>query len=132
MQETLFRHVVDGKAGVSGLMRLGEFRRLCAGADGAAKEELRPPVAVEYIGRNSRAVLEGMQAAAEAARRYHRPTASQTFSHCAVVDTSSDRRAGEHGGLEETLGQAAEGYTTFAQLKRVLSLHQTGARCRHS
>ena len=131
MQETLFRHVVDGKAGVSGLMRLGEFRRLCAGADGAAKEELRPPVAVEYIGRNSRAVLEGMQAAAEAARRYHRPNASQP-PLCVVGDTSSDRRAGEHGGLEETLGQAAEGYTTFAQLKRVLSRHQTGARFRHS
>jgi hypothetical protein len=115
----LFFLVTGMQADVVGYLRLPEFKRLCALGGGhqqqqqqqqqqhtkALAEEMRPPAAVEYIGRHWESVLAGLETAAETARR-----------------TGGGGGGGfGGGGLDQTVGQAAEGYATVSQLRRVLS-----------
>ena len=106
----LFYTVTGAKADVAGYMRLPEFKMICGmGKDGSVRqrEELRPPPAIDYIGRNWQGVLASLATTAAAARR----------------DAASGGGFGG-GGLEETVGQAAEGYSTVPQLRKVLSQPQ--------
>ena len=114
--EALFFRSTGMQADTPGILRLPEFRRLCAlgssigGNDTPLKEELQPPAAVEYIGRHSESVLACLEKAAMNARQNNNHGAS---------------------GLEDTLGQAAEGYATMAQLREVLSKPQPAGTRRH-
>jgi hypothetical protein len=97
--EALFFRSTGLQADVPGFLRLPDFQRLCTlgssndASDVGLKEEMQPPAAVEYIGRQSKLILTNLKKAAAAA----------------------------NFGLEETISKAAEGYATMAQLRQVLS-----------
>ena len=97
--EALFFRLTGLQADVPGFLRLPDFQRLWTlgssylASDVGLKEEMQPPAAVEYIGRQCKSILTNLEKAAAAA----------------------------NFGLEKTISKAAEGYATMTQLREVLS-----------
>lgn len=99
-----------------GLLRLSDFNRLCElgssidASNADMKEEMKPPAAVEYIGRHCKSVLMSLEKKTMTARHNSHATAF---------------------GMHEAIGQSAEGYTTMAQLRQILSKPHPAHTRRH-